>query len=252
MPVSQPIEDLTKLLPSLCLNKMESSSNQWGVVDLNAHVVYFNPVVKQLFGLKSSFDEVGRHYKEIPHLVFESHSDNFYLHDSYIVSRRRASHSLQVHNLSGGWKAYVEHWTPIFDRGNKIVGLQGEGKLLDDYWLTKIGLIREKMKLESPFGEKGLSMQIEFHPKLSQRETEVLFLLMLEKSKKEIANCLTSTSLKNKKSISTSTVYTYVNRLKEKFGVSSDDALIEYVFHNKYQNYIPPAFFHRNMSLILD
>ncbi len=252
MPISHPIDDINKFITPACIKNMEKSTNQWGVVDLNAHVVYYNPVVKRLFNLKSSYNESGRHYKEIPHPVFEKYADRFYLHDNYIVTKRRASQSLQVHNLSGGWKAYVENWEPVFNQKKQVIGLRGEGTLLDDYWLRKIELLREKMKLEKPTKKEGVSLEIRSYPKLSQRETEVLFLLMLDKSKKEIANCLCSTTHRKASGISTSTVYTYINRLKEKFGIVNDKELIEYVFHNEYQNYIPPSLLHRNMSLTLD
>ena len=253
MPISQPVEDLSKCITSACMESMENSPNQWGMVDLNAHVAYFNPVVKKLFNLKHSYNESGRHYKEIPHPVFEKYADRFYLHDSYIIAKRRPSQSLQVHKLSGGWKAYIENWTPVFNKQrSEVVGLRGEGTLLDDFWLRKIELLQEKMKLEKLTNREGVSLEIRNHPKLSQRETEVLFLMMLDKSIKEIANCLCSTASKNTSTISTSTVYTYIKRIKEKFGVMNDKALIEYVFQDEYQNYIPPSFLCRNMSLILD
>ena len=210
----------------------------------DGHYIYLNPWIKKLYDLPDSFNPEGKFFGEIPEPVHERFHERFCANDKEIINNsNNTKHILEIHNFPNiGWKAYYQTWKAEKNESGIIIGTKGYGKPIDSYWIYRVNSIREKMKLESIGSINGCSLKLEDIPSLSKRESEVMFLLMIEVTPKAIGSVL---------GIGKSSTDTYIVKLKEKFGVHNLKALIEKAFHNSYHNHLMPSFFQRELSFLI-
>ena len=223
-------------------NEHINTTNQYAECDIDGHFIYWNSWTQKLYNLPDSYNVEGRSYQEIPHPVLERFSERFRLYDREIINSPSPKKVLEVHEFSIGWKAYQQYWTSIKNESGEVVGIKGVGVLIDDYWVSRINAVREKMKLESIDKTKGCSLKLENIPLLNNRQSEIIILLMMDLKSKAISNAL---------GISKNTTDGYIRELKDKFDAVNLQNLIDKAFYNEYQNHLIPSFCKSDISFLI-
>lgn len=217
----------------------------WGCKDLNSVFVYANTAYAKLIGFEKSQDCVGLTDFQMPSPTIHCATD-FVKQDRYVIENNTSLRILDIHPYpDGSWRAHLFTKIPWLDDSQKVQGTIFYGQELSDtailevgHWICRAtGLPPESSLIaETPTTTR-------FDLKLTNRESEALFLLLYGKKPHYIATIM---------NISIKTLESYVARLRVKFGAHSKAQLIDMALDQGYGSHIPKTLLKRQLSVALD
>jgi len=231
-------------LSSSQLSLFQQLPGCWGCKDKDSTFVYVNAAYAQLIGVDSPQECIGRTDFDMPSQTTQCAQD-FREQDQYVMSTRKALKVLDIHPYPDGrWHAHIFTKTPWFDEDNNVQGTIFYGQELTDtailevgHWVCRVtGINNKNDSTSSP------RVQSRLDTPLTNRESEVLFLLLYGKKPQFIANSM---------SISIKTVEGHVARLRNKFQATSKHQLIEYALDSGYGSVIPETLLKKQISVVL-
>ena len=221
---------------------LKSVSGYYFVKDLNSHYVELSQSIENHLGIKIK-KLVGKSDYETP---WEDFAEQYRRCDLQAISTEQ-SDVFEPLPLSKNVVLSVRCLRlPIYDDTNRVVGVFGQTDVL-----SMNRNLREALKALNDVDKKRSSAgshtlyQIDHYNKnlqLTQREAECLFLLVRGKTAKEIALFL---------EISTRTIESYIESIKNKMGVSTRSEIIATAIEQGMLEIIPkqgilPSFYNRS------
>lgn len=213
----------------------------WGCKDLNSVYVYANQAYGQLIGIKNAQDCIGRTDFEMPSPSAACAAD-YQQQDRYVIETGHSVKILDIHPYPDGhWHAHIFTKTPWRDNQGQIQGTIFFGQDLTDTAILEVGhWVCRATRLSSAQTFESAAEQVT--PKLTARESEVLFLLLYGKKPQHIARML---------NISIKTVEGYEDKLRSKFTALNKDQLIDLALDHGFGSVIPKTLLKRQLSVML-
>ncbi|MBV8048591.1 MAG: helix-turn-helix transcriptional regulator [Paludibacterium sp.] len=239
---------MTTLISPQLQQLFDSQAGCWGCKDEQSNFIYANQTYTNLVGLCRKEDIAGMTDLDVPCGTAES-AHLFRAQDREVIQRGERLRILDIHRFSDKqWRSFIFTKTPLRDHAQRTIGTIFHGMELNSRELLELGALLSKITCS--VGEHGLlamptSYIIGQHPagkKLSQRQEEVLFLLLRGRSARQIAQAL---------GIATRTVEWHQETLKAKFSASNKSELIDNAIAQGYLNVLPPGLSKRSLSIVL-
>ncbi|TDR81898.1 helix-turn-helix transcriptional regulator [Paludibacterium purpuratum] len=217
--------------------------------DEQSTYLYSNQRNAALIGFRYQEEAVGMTDLDMPCGAVES-AHLFRAQDREVIRTGQPLHTLDIHCYADNkWRTIFGCKEPLRDEENNIVGTIAHGQEVNTGWLLKLGMLLGKIANCSKGELDVLASRTSYiigspghGPKLSQRQEEILFLLLRGKSARLIGKAL---------GIATRTVEWHVCTLKEKFAVLSKCELIDKASEQGYLHNLPPGLCKRELSLVL-
>lgn len=206
--------------------------------------MYANAAYAKLIGVDSPDDCIGRSDFDMPSQTTQC-AQEFRDQDQYVMSTKKTLKVLDIHPYPDGrWHAHIFTKTPWLDEQGNVQGTIFYGQELTDtailevgHWVCRVtGMETEQSSSKNKHGAAKPNTP------LSNRESEVLFLLLYGKKPQFIANSM---------NISIKTVEGHVARLRNKFQATSKHQLIEYALDSGYGSVIPETLLKKQISVVL-
>ncbi|TDR73821.1 helix-turn-helix transcriptional regulator [Paludibacterium purpuratum] len=221
----------------------------WYCKDVQSTYLYINQHDAELLGLQHKEEFVGQTDLDLPCGAAES-AHLFRAQDREVIHSGQILRMLDIHRYGGNqWRALLTCKAPLRDQDQNIIGVIGHGQELDSHELLELGVLLGKIADSPVSGNNLLTSRTSYiighpghGPKLTQRQQEILFLLLRGRSARLIGRAL---------GISTRTVEWHVGMLKEKFAALSKSELIDKAIEQGFLNNLPPGLCKRSLSLIL-
>ncbi|NHB96561.1 helix-turn-helix transcriptional regulator [Photorhabdus stackebrandtii] len=206
------------------INTLETSNEPWGIKDKSSCFLYGNDALIKLQNINSNYDYEGKYDSDIPWKGNEF-SEYFIKHDLQVMENEESVLSLETHVFGRDTvlSSYLQEKFPLYDDGNKCIGLLFHAwKVLDN---SLIRLFHSKLPASIMF-------QSPTHL-LTEQEWEVVFLFLQKYSRKQISQLL---------NIADKIIDGYIRKIYNKLKVSSDSQLEEYCRLNSFDLYAPKRF----------
>ncbi|KEQ17975.1 hypothetical protein GZ78_10200 [Endozoicomonas numazuensis] len=213
----------------------------WGVHDCHARAFYLNEHSSWLFGIPHRYKVCGKRFTDIPAPIFSRCSDQIVEQNNICIKDKKEITVLNVHPGGNGWFAYISKKKPHYNRLNQVDGVISHGYSVTQSWMKAAMNIRCLMKLDCRASGQS-SFRVGAMPKLSPRESEVLFFLICNQQIKQIAGIL---------SLSENTIRSHIEHLKKKFEVHSIAQLIEAAISVGCHDFLPPTLRLKQLSMIM-
>ncbi|TDR81492.1 helix-turn-helix transcriptional regulator [Paludibacterium purpuratum] len=231
-------QQLIDTLPNYCVAK-----------DLQSNYLYANQQAANLVGLRYKEEAVGMTDLDLPCGAVES-AHLFRAQDREVIRTGQPVRILDIHCYGGSqWRSLLLCKVPLRDPAQNIVGTIGHGQELDNRELVALGALLGKIAYSPMSGNYLLTSRTSYiigspthGPKLSQRQEEILFLLLRGRSARLIGRAL---------GIAIRTVEWHLVILKEKFAALSKSELIDKAIELGYLHNLPPGLSKRSLSIIL-
>tara|TARA_B100001094_G_scaffold332736_1_gene406123 strand:- start:5659 stop:6363 length:705 start_codon:yes stop_codon:yes gene_type:complete len=205
-------------------------SECWGCKDLNSTFVYVNASYAEVMGVRNTTDCIG-----LTDFDFESKTvakaPEFLKQDQYVIEKCRTVKVFDIHRYSDGvTRAHIFTKTPWIDN-NKVVGTIFSGEEITQNNFTRLCVMLANQKKVSGAAQLLAKHTLDSHPaKLSRQEKLVVYFLVYGRARQDIAHLL---------NIKVTTVDSYLEKIKAKFGVSSKKQLIDAIIHQSLINELP-------------
>ncbi|TDR81491.1 helix-turn-helix transcriptional regulator [Paludibacterium purpuratum] len=217
--------------------------------DLQSTHLYTNQQSADLIGLRYKEEAVGMTDLDLPCGAVES-AHLFRAQDREVIRTGQPLRILDIHRYAGNqWRTLIAYKTPWRDPAQNIVGTICQSQELDSRWLLELGVLLGKTADGPMSGNNLLTSRTSYiighpglGPKLTQRQQEILFLLLRGRSARLIGRAL---------GIATRTVEWHLVMLKEKFAALSKSELIDKAIELGYLHNLPPGLSKRSLSIIL-
>ncbi|UAB74028.1 helix-turn-helix transcriptional regulator [Vibrio sp. SCSIO 43132] len=214
----------------------------WGCKDTNSVFVYANKAFGNLIGLDNHLDCIGKSDFDISSPSTLCATD-FRRQDVYVMETKQTLKILDIHPYPDGkWRAHIFTKTPWFNENNEIVGVIFHGQELEDTAILEVGHWICRATGQSLKRDLYSSTLCSTPKKINQRESQVLFFLLYGKKPQFIANAM---------NISVKTVEGHVARLRNKFGASTKNELIELALDEGFGSVIPESLLKHQISVVL-
>ncbi|TDR82730.1 helix-turn-helix transcriptional regulator [Paludibacterium purpuratum] len=221
----------------------------WGCKDLQSNFLYTTQQTAELFGFRHKEEIVGLSDLDL-HCDAAESAHLFRAQDREVIRTGQTLRILDIHRYSNHtWRSMLTCKRLLRDPAQNIVGTIVNTQELNSDELLQLGALLGKIAYSPMSGSDQLTTRTSFiighpsqGPKLTQRQQEILFLLLRGRSARLIGRAL---------GISTRTVEWHVCMLKEKFAVVSKSELIDKAFEQGYLNNLPPGLCKRSLSIIL-
>ncbi|EGA64591.1 PAS domain-containing protein [Vibrio brasiliensis] len=216
----------------------------WGCKDLNSVFVYANTAYAKLIGFNESQDCIGLTDFQMPSPTTRCAAD-FVKQDRYVIENNTALRILDIHPYpDGSWRAHIFTKTPWLDDAGEVQGTIFYGQELSDTAILEVG--HWICRATGVSAEENLVADTlnatRFDHKLTNRESEALFLLLYGKKPHYIAKVM---------NISIKTLESYVARLRVKFGAHSKAQLIDMALEQGFGSHIPKTLLKTQISIAL-
>ena len=211
---------------------MTTSLEPWGCKDKNSVFVFANDAYKKLLGIPIAFDISGRKDGELPAPTSDFERE-FQLHDRRTENEQQTLSSLEVHQFgkSSSIEAYRFEKMPCID-STGVIGTIFHGVKLSEQYINLSYQLNQLVGVHNtPIA--SFSEGNHLNGLLSSREHEILFLIGLGFSTKEIASRL---NLGNR------TIENYLAKIRTRFGVKKTQKLREMAWEYGWVNNIPKRF----------
>lgn len=203
---------------------------------LNKHLVYGNSSAMQTLGFNKSISFTDTTYANLPCSAASDHI-NFEKQDDYVLSRNLTLRFLGYHCYANDdWRIMLGEKSPLCDDENKIIGLISHWQdvthdsLVD---LSRILISKKNFPRKQKYFSFSINNNLQSNTiKLSKRQTETLFYTLRGYNRRDIAKLL---------NLSSRTIETYAEQLKNKFSCESRIQLIEKAIVMGYMNIIPDS-----------
>ena len=212
----------------------------WDIMDLHNRFAYANKNLNRIVGLPENYDFEGRYMAEPPAACYEVCSGEFIEQNEHCIRSGKEVEILDIHpGENGDWFIYIFHKRPVWVNG-EIVGTLHRGRDVMEHWKEGVSGLQQLYAYFSGKKELSLSRQ---HPKtLTNKQVEVVFLLLCDKSIKEISQILCT---------SERAIRSRVDELKVKLGVSRTRDIVDAAVARGYHKHIPGRLTGKQLSMIL-
>ncbi|TDR77946.1 helix-turn-helix transcriptional regulator [Paludibacterium purpuratum] len=237
-PITPQLKQLINTLPGFVVCK-----------DSQSTYLYANQRDAELIGLRHQEEAIGMSDLDLPCGAVES-AHLFRAQDREVIRSGQTLRVLDIHRYADNtWHSFLAHKMPLRDQAQNIVGVIGQMHEIKTRELLALGVLLNKIAYSAKAGIDPLATSTSYiigspghGPKLTQRQEEIMFLLLRGKSARLIGRAL---------GISTRTVEWHLCMLKEKFAVLSKSELIDKAIELGYLHNIPPGLCKRSLSLVL-
>lgn len=228
----------------------DSLPGWWGCKDLQLNYLYASAKTAQLAGFEDPHALVGLSDLDLPCTKQCAHL--FRAQDREVID---GAEQLRVLDIQRGadlqWRTYLTTRLPFRESGGQIAGALFYSQEVNARELLALGdlfyrLCRAAEEADRLIGHRSRSSadtpERGDEARLSQRQEEVLFLLLRGQSPRRIAATL---------GVSARTVDCHVLALKGKFATGSRQELILRAIESGGFNHLPPGFSKRPLSIVL-
>lgn len=204
----------------------------------NKNSVYMgcNENMANVLALNSPEEIVG---KTDHHFAWSSEkADDAINADKYVMKtgQKHISEHIVVFPVSGAKTIIRTEKYPLFNNDGKTVGVLAIAKDMSNDLSFMHNFLNSKLHTE----EENLSTLVDTPIKLTKRQYEILYLLIMGKSPRHIAEYISNVQVK---SVTAATVTSIINKqLYQKFNVDSVTKLIEKALLLKIASKVPPRF----------
>ncbi len=212
----------------------------WGCKDERSMFCYANAEFARINGVAHHLDLIGTTSADLPNEVAAC-AELFHEQERAVMEHRKSFRMLDIHPWVGGWGVRVVTKTPWLDGQQQVVGTIFHGVDITDAYSMNLSA---QLARWSGAGQQSFVLQGAdgAGPKLTARESEVLFLIMRGKTAKLAAASL---------GLSPRTVQQHIDMLKAKFNAANKSELIDAAMASGYLNRIPLSLFTKQLSVVL-
>lgn len=217
-----------------------SPEKAYAILDFAAKFIYLSPGFTKLLALNKD-DFIGKKWDEITVINLEAGKYIAQLAASVVGNRTKISCRFIYRSLTTNYNEYLEiHHSILLFKGAEKDAVLVELQLVPmTFQAKKFGEILDRFVNPKERHDKKPALKFK-KPLLTQREQEVLFLLMLGYGYKKIALTLSKTSFKQ---IESSTISPIIRKqLFPKFNVCSVEELIKTALETNYFSRVPQSF----------
>ena len=211
---------------------VRNSPGVWGIKDTDSLVLVLSPLIKKLIGEKphESVEGISDYMARCDAAEF---ADHFIMQDQRVIRTRQPYRYLSVCHYDGQVSTHFAQKKLLVNKANEPFGTISHcEELYSDQSITIL-----KLLLRSPLitYKKNNQLILEFsepenYPKLSDRQKEILFLILRGRTTKEIAKIL---------SLSPRTVEDHIHQLKNKFQCENKSQMIDKAYCYNWHTYVP-------------
>lgn len=214
----------------------ESSSEPWGLKDLNSRYIYVNKPYLDLLNIPEEKNITGKTFEEVVG-IRDDFSDSIHEHELLVIHNKKAVYSREVRTfgLEQQIELYIFKRMPYFSELNTVVAIEFNGMPWDK--LAPIHSMNDLSQTNSPrvLIKKPTD-------KLTEREWEIVFLISTGKSRKQV-----STEL----NISEKWIEKCLEMCAKKLNVDTPKNIPHFVFLNGWNNYLPKNILEKHRGYII-
>lgn len=219
----------------------------WCEVDLNSKFKYVNQAYCNLVGVENPESLIGRSVADLPCRASEQ-ADLFWNEDKKVLQTRKNCTFLNITQLANDeWKVITLEKTPIVNLDQEVGSILFKIDEKNNMFMKSYGLQLQKAVNKQIQAYDVAPSTFIISPadasRLTEKEQECLFYLLLGKTYKEIAET---------QSVSQRTIIDHIERLKMKFNCQSKSELIGRAIELGFNYHIPSSIFNQHVSLEIE
>jgi len=218
-----------------------------GIKDKNSASITMTAVTAQILGFNSVEETIGMTDYDIPGPVAEF-AEDFIAQDKAVLAHEKVVDLFDIHQYANEEiHSMLGKKGPAYNSENKLIGIYAFGMLVPAQVSALICLELMKTQIDVPIKSKTINLSYSIKDSIpensiSERELECLFLLLRNKSNKQIAAYL---------NLSVRTVEFYFSNLRNKLSCSNKYELLDVACKIGIHRVIPKRLFQQNLSVIL-
>jgi DNA-binding CsgD family transcriptional regulator len=233
-------EDMNALISKTLSDYMDSLPNPSVYTDEHGVYQYLNLAYGNLIGLQQHLDFVGRTDFDLP-CGAAACAEAFQEQDRQVMNSGKEHKILDIHPFAKDeMHVLLNSKKPWFGENKKIVGTLFQSIDITDAYTMAVTAQLAKFtghpQNSYTLTDDGGALA------LTQRESEILFLVLRGKTAKLTASVL---------GLSYRTVQHYIESIREKFDAGSKIDLIDAAIARGYMNHIPVSVFSKQLSIVL-
>lgn len=221
---TDPVKSATSPISQQLLSLCESSTDPWGIKDVDSCYMYGNKAYLELLNLPSNFNIEGRLDREMPHPISEFSSESRQQDRQAQESQKKVS-VLDIHPYGREKiiQPYIFDKLPFYDSNGNCIGSIFHAKKLQFY--SPMNCVHDQIPISLLLSPPCKTFSI--------KELDVIFYALQSFSAKEIAREL---------NLSHRTIENKMQEIYRKATVCSLKGLKDYCRERELDKYIPPKF----------
>lgn len=219
--------DLSGGVSNVLTVALDKFPEPYGIKDLESRIVYANPALIALFGVKSVSDVVGKFDHEIKSKLvqFDNAAEEFQKQDKQVIDTKCSLVTLEIHPKAID-HPFIVRKVPLLNNEGECIGIIGHNRNLEICTLNDYvrGSMPGSLLLNRP------------DDTFSERECEIIFFRLQGLKSRVIGNIMY---------LSCRTIENSLQRMYNKAGVNHIDDFRAFCEEKNYHRYLPRRFINR-------